>query len=302
MGWQALNLPVEASRAEELADLLMELGALSASVEDADAGTDSEQPIFGEPGMQQEGDPQYWQHNRLTALFEADADIPAILQQLQQQAGLAELPPYRIEPVAEQDWVRLTQSQFDPIRISARLWIVPSWHDTPDPNAITLVLDPGLAFGTGSHPTTRLCLQWLDQSIKGGESVLDYGCGSGILAITAARLGAGHVIGTDIDPQAVQSSRDNAAQNHVVAEFGLPDAMPAGEFDVVVANILTNPLKALAPLLINRVRPGGQLVLSGILDSQADEITAIYGNAIDFGPPEQLDGWVRLSGTRRADS
>ncbi len=301
MAWQALNLPVEASRAEELADLLMDLGALSASVEDADAGTESEQPIFGEPGMLQDGDPQYWLHNRLTALFDADADIPAILQQLQQQAGLSQLPPYRIDPVAEQDWVRLTQSQFEPIRISARLWIVPSWHDSPDPDAITLILDPGLAFGTGSHPTTRLCLQWLDESIKGGENLLDYGCGSGILAITAARLGAARVIGIDIDPQAVQASRDNAAQNHVTAaEFGLPDAMPPGEFDIVVANILTNPLKALAPLLINRVRPGGKLVLSGILDSQADEIIALYGAAIDFAPPERLDGWVRLSGTRRS--
>lgn len=300
MSWQALTLQVEASRAEELADRLMELGALSASVEDADAGTQSEQPIFGEPSMQPPDDPQYWQHNKLSVLFDSDIDIPAVLQQLQQEAGLASIPPCQIETVEEQDWVRLTQAQFDPIPISKRLWIVPSWHQSPDPEAITLVLDPGLAFGTGSHPTTRLCLQWLDESIKGGESVLDYGCGSGILALTAAKLGARPVVGVDIDPQAVQSSHDNAAQNQVSAEFSLPDALPPGQFDIVLANILTNPLKALAPLLINRVRPGGTLVLSGILDSQADEIISVYGHDIEFIPPVVMDGWVRLTGVRRS--
>jgi len=200
--------------------------------------------------------------------------------------------------VPEQDWVRLTQSQFEPIPISDRLWIVPSWHDAPDPNAIVLVLDPGLAFGTGSHPTTRLCLKWLEQNLRGGESVLDYGCGSGILAIAAKKLGAGKVIGTDVDAQAITASRDNAERNLTEAAFFLPDVVPGGEFDVLVANILTNPLKALMPLLAGRVKFGGRIALSGILAEQADEVLAIYSQFFDMRLWATEDGWVCLTGSK----
>jgi ribosomal protein L11 methyltransferase len=194
----------------------------------------------------------------------------------------------------------LTQSQFDPIRISERLWITPTWHESPDPSAVNLQLDPGLAFGTGSHPTTRLCLQWLDAHIKGGETVLDYGCGSGILAIAALKLGAGHTVGTDIDPQAIRSSLDNAQQNGVSADFYLPDALPAGQHDVVVANILANPLRMLGELLASHVKTGGKIVLSGILAEQADELSAIYSTWFEMDAPVFDEGWTRLTGTKRA--
>jgi len=240
MSWISLKLAANGERAERLSDALMDVGALSVSIEDRDAGTEAEQAQFGEPGLD---DPKAWQRNWVVALLETDVDIDALLVKL----GLPSDIEREVEYVAEQDWVRLTQSQFDPIPISERLWIVPSWHEAPNPDAIVLVLDPGLAFGTGSHPTTRLCLQWLEQSLQGGESVLDYGCGSGILAIAAKKLGAGKVVGSDVDTQAITASRDNAERNRVGADFYLPDALPAGEFDVLVANILTNPLKALMP-------------------------------------------------------
>jgi ribosomal protein L11 methyltransferase len=195
--------------------------------------------------------------------------------------------------------VRLTQSQFDPIPISPRLWIVPTWHDAPDSSAINLKLDPGLAFGTGSHPTTRLCLRWLDAHIAGGETLLDYGCGSGILAIAAVKLGAVQVDGVDIDPQAVTASCDNATLNDVTAHFCLPGELASGQYDIVVANILTNPLKGMAPLLAGRVRAGGQLVLSGILAEQAEDVMVVYRDWFDFEPPEVDEGWVRLAGVKQ---
>ncbi|MDP2266448.1 MAG: 50S ribosomal protein L11 methyltransferase, partial [Thiobacillus sp.] len=194
----------------------------------------------------------------------------------------------------------LTQSQFDPIPISPRLWIVPTWHDAPDSSAINLKLDPGLAFGTGSHPTTRLCLRWLDTHLAGDETLLDYGCGSGILAIAAVKLGAARVDGVDIDTQAVTSSQDNAALNNVTAHFCLPDELGPGRYDIVVANILTNPLKSMAPLLAGRVRAGGQLVLSGILAEQAEDVMAVYRQWFAFAPPEIDEGWVRLAGVKQA--
>ena len=200
MAWLSLIVNADAQDAEALSEALMELGALSVDVHDAHADTVDERPIFGEPG---EPPPSLWQQNRLTALFPAEAPVESLLQQAAEAAGLAQLPSHHIETLEDNDWVRLTQSQFDPIRISARLWIVPTWHTPSDPAAINIVLDPGMAFGTGSHPTTQLCLRWLDANIKGGESVLDYGCGSGILAIAALKLGAGRTIGVDVDPQAV---------------------------------------------------------------------------------------------------
>ncbi|MDP2784741.1 MAG: 50S ribosomal protein L11 methyltransferase, partial [Sulfurimicrobium sp.] len=209
MAWQALKIAADAKTAEGLSEALMDLGALSVSIEDAHAGTEEEQEIFGEPGEPPAG---VWQDALLNALFEADADLPAIVAAAAEAAGLDTPPDFEVEAVAEQDWVRQTQAQFTPIPISPRLWIVPTWHESPDPAAINLILDPGLAFGTGSHPTTRLCLQWLDRNLHGGETLLDYGCGSGILAIAALKLGAGRVVGVDIDPQAIQASRFNAEQ------------------------------------------------------------------------------------------
>lgn len=291
MAWLSLKLAVEGDRAEALSDALMDAGALSVSIEDRDAGTEAEQPQFGEPGL---ADPKVWQHNWLVALLPEATDVAALIAGL----GLPTDIEHRLETIEEQDWVRLTQAQFDPIPISSRLWIVPSWHATPDPDAITIQLDPGLAFGTGSHPTTRLCLRWLDGALQGGETVLDYGCGSGILAIAAAKLGAGRVLGVDIDPQAVSAARDNAERNAVAIDFMLPEGLPPGQHDVVVANILTNPLKALMPLLAAHVRPGGRIVLSGILDAQADEVRAVYGGHFLMTHAASDEGWALLTGVR----
>lgn len=295
MPWQELRITADSSHAEALSDALFDLGALSVSIEDAAAGTSEEKPIFGEPGEPVE---QLWDRSVVVALLEESADAALMAAAAANVVGIAQ-PPYTVSVVEEQDWVRLTQSQFDPIPISQRLWITPTWHECPDPAAISIQLDPGLAFGTGSHPTTRLCLQWLDQNLQGGETVLDYGCGSGILAIAAKKLGAGKTDGVDIDPQAMIASRQNAEQNTVEIAFYLPDQEPAGQYDVVVANILTNPLKALAPLLSGKVKQGGRIALSGILQEQADEVMAIYGQWFDFAAPASHEGWVCLSGKRK---
>lgn len=296
MPWQSVRLLVDSKQAELLSDALMEAGALSVSLEDADAGTTDETPLFGEPDYPTA---ELWPHSIAQVLLEERADVPETLAAAAKKAGIPVPTEYTIETVAEQDWVRLTQSQFDPIPISPRLWIVPTWHDAPDGNAINLKLDPGLAFGTGSHPTTRLCLRWLDDHLAGGETLLDYGCGSGILAIAAVKLGATRVDGVDIDPQAVTASRDNAALNDVSARFFLPGELAPGQYDVVVANILTNPLKGMAPLLAARVRPGGWLVLSGILAEQADDVMAVYRDWFVFDPPAIDEGWVRLAGAKK---
>jgi len=296
MSWLTLIVDADVACAESLSEALLEAGALSVDVHDAEAGTELEQPVFGEPDQPP---PSLWAHNRITALFPQDAPVEALLRRAAQAAGLTEAPHYRIETLADSDWVRQTQAQFDPIRISQRLWIVPTWHTPTDPDAINIVLDPGLAFGTGSHPTTQLCLRWLDQHLRRGESVLDYGCGSGILAIAAMKLGAASVIGVDLDPQAIQARRDNAIANQVAAHFYLPDEAPQIQADVVVANILTNPLKLLAPLLAGSTRSGGQIALSGILSGQAEEVQQIYGQWFDFKPPIVEDGWVCLSGVKR---
>jgi len=295
MSWLSLTVNADAAYAESLSEALLELGALSVDMHDADADTPAEQAIFGEPG---EPTSSLWLHNSVTALFSADTDVEAILLQAAKVAGLQQSPPHHITTLQDNDWVRLTQSQFDPIRISQRLWIVPTWHTPVDDNAINIVLDPGLAFGTGSHPTTRLCLRWLDENIHGGESVLDYGCGSGILAIAAMKLGAGSAYGIDVDAQAVQSSRDNASANHVVAEFALPEGTPQPA-DVVVANILTNPLKILAPLLAGATRQGGRIVLSGVLSEQAKDVEQVYTQWFRLNPTVMEDGWACLSGIKK---
>jgi ribosomal protein L11 methyltransferase len=263
---------------------------------DADADTPDEQAIFGEPG---EPTSAVWQHNLVNALFESDVDVAVILQAICAELGISKLPEHRIADLEESDWVRLTQAQFDPIRISSRLWIVPTWHTPTDPTAINIVLDPGLAFGTGSHPTTRLCLRWLDSNLHGGETLLDYGCGSGILAIAAMKLGAGSAIGVDVDAQAVQASRDNAEANQVKADFYLPEGTALAQYDVVVANILTNPLRALAPLLAGATVSGGRIVLSGILGEQAEGVMLLYAQWFDLAPAVIEDGWCCLSGVKR---
>jgi len=295
MAWQNVSFLTDAASAEPVCDALLELGALSASIEDADAGTPDEQPQFGEPGSVTTPG---WAHSRVVALFEPDADVAAMLAEAAAQAGLEAVPAFTAEPVEEQNWVQLTQAQFDPIRVSGRLWIVPSWHESPDPSAINLVLDPGMAFGTGSHPTTRLCLEWLERTITGGESLLDYGCGSGILAIAAAKLGAAAVAGVDIDPQAVEAANANAASNDVVARFADSAEALAGEYDVVVANILSNPLRVLAPAICAHVRAGGRLALSGILREQAEEIIAVYAPWIPLQVADMREDWVCLAGVK----
>jgi len=296
MAWLTLTITASASQAEMLSEALLVLGALSVDIHDADADTQSEHAMFGEPG---EPAPHFWSHNRVTALFVEDTPIDAVMQEAAHAIGLKQPPTYTIATLEDNDWVRLTQSQFNPIRISQRLWIVPTWHTPSNPSAINITLDPGLAFGTGSHPTTRLCLRWLDLNLQGGESVLDYGCGSGILAIAALKLGAASATGVDVDAQAVQSSRDNAMANQVDAQFHQPHASLKQQADIVVANILTNPLKVLAPLLAGSTRQGGQIVLSGVLSEQAEDVMNAYGLWFDFRPPVMEEGWVCLAGVKR---
>jgi ribosomal protein L11 methyltransferase len=305
MFWTALIIETSSSHTEALNNLLIELGALSVDTHDADAGTQDEQPLF----EQFDDTPKTtWSNVEITALFEETVDVTAIMQTVVQNAQLPCLPVYRIKKIEDQDWVRLTQSQFGPIKISSRLWIVPSWHQIPDPTAINLMLDPGLAFGTGSHPTTELCLAWLDENLQGGEQVLDYGCGSGILAIAALKLGAGHVVGVDIDPQAVESSIKNAGQNKCgqnKAEFYSVDNMAKadqtmdGWADIVVANILANPIIMLAPLLKRASKSNGRIVLSGILAEQAKEVEQVYQQWFKMHLAREQGGWALLIGIRK---
>jgi ribosomal protein L11 methyltransferase len=308
MSWTEVIIEIAREHAEGLSDALMEAGALSVSVEDADEGTDQEKPLFGEPGM--EPTEAAWDHSRVVALTDIDADQAAIIAEAAAAIGLTAVPSFTTRDVADADWVRLTQSQFEPIHIGTNIWVVPSWHEAPDPNGLILELDPGLAFGTGSHPTTRLCMEWLEAHPAPGKSVLDYGCGSGILAMVAKKLGADDVTGVDIDPQAIESARANAERNNCEITFYVPDELAAsnneghasGKFDIVVANILSSPLKLMAPMLSGRVAPGGSLVLSGVLARQAEEVAAAYAPFIKLGVWAEQDGWVALHGTLGQDT
>lgn len=292
--YTAVRFDAPAAEAEAWSDALLDAGALSVDVSDPFAGTPDEAPIYGEPGM---AATETWATSRVVALFAADADWRAALDRVANELALP-APLVETYPVAEQDWVRQTQSQFGPIEIAPGFWIVPSWSAAPAPATLVLRLDPGLAFGTGSHPTTRMCLQWLQAHVARGDALLDYGCGSGILAIAAAKLGAGRVVGVDIDPQSLRAAGDNARANAADVAIAAPDDLPEGTFDVVVANILTNPLIVLAPAIATRVRAGGRLALTGILEEQAQSVVAAYAPWFTLAPWRVCDGWVLLTGCR----
>lgn len=296
MAFRELIFTVPEDLAENLGDALMELGALSISVSDAAVDTEDEKPLYGEPGLTPEKNA--WEQSQVVALFgENGLNASEISLALSEEGFQVNMPMERT--VEDQDWVRLTQSQFDPIQVGQRLWVVPSWHDAPnDPDAVCLAVDPGLAFGTGSHPTTKLCMQWLEEHEGlSQKTLLDYGCGSGILAIAAKRLGCGPAIGIDIDPQAVSSAKDNALRNKVAVEFYLPEEDTSNsQHDVVVANILANPLQVLAPALCQRIAPEGHIVLSGILARQAKEVIETYELWLTLHVWREYDGWVCLTG------
>lgn len=296
MPWLSVVLETGAEHAEAFSDALLEAGALSVSAEDADAGTASEKPQFGEPGADARAE---WARSRISLLCRADEDVAALVTAAAVAAGLPVTPSYRTEKVADEDWVRRTQEQFQPVKISSRLWIVPSWHQPPDPAALSIHIDPGLAFGTGTHPTTRLCLNWLEANLAAGARVLDYGCGSGILAIAAMKLGAGEALGVDIDADAIATAQYNAERNRVSAGFRTAEAALDTTADIVIANILANPLVLLAPALAAHTRVGGHIVLSGILEGQAGEVIAAYRPHFELAPFGVDEGWVCLTGTRK---
>jgi len=296
MSWLSVTLTADAGSVEALSDALLEAGAVAVDVTDAHAGTPHEHALFAEPG---EPGASAWERSRVRALFDENEDIAARVAAALRAAGLDPARGFGVERIAERDWVRATQSQFQPVRVAPRLWVVPTWHTPPDPLAINLVIDPGLAFGTGTHPTTRLCLGWLDANLRGGEAVFDYGCGSGILAIAALKLGAARAVGVDIDAKALLAARRNAMQNQVVAQFSTPDRAPSEAADIVLANILADPLTLLAPLLARATRSGGRIVLSGILEHQAEAVGNAYREWFDMNTTQHDDGWVLLSGTKR---
>jgi len=289
-----LSLLCPYDRVEPVSDALEAMDALSVSVEDADAHTDTERALFGEPGMPvpQNG----WQSSRISALFSSDGLASEALAVLQVQDFFADCNILALQELQEQDWVRLTQSQFSPVEITPEFWIVPTWHVPPAQAQIVIRLDPGLAFGTGTHPTTRMCLRWIAQQAPLGR-VLDYGCGSGILAIAAAKYGATEVDAVDLDDAAVQSALLNAQANQVRLHAGLPP-IASGLYQTVLANILATPLKVLAPLLCSHVVPGGSLVLAGILERQADELKDAYAPSCKLDVSDAEDGWILMTARR----
>lgn len=296
MAWLAVALTVDAGGVEALSDALLDAGAVSVEVIDAHAGTAQERAQFAEPGTPA---PVPWELSRVSALFDAHADVATSVATALSSAGLDPARSFDLEPVADRDWVRATQSQFQPVHVSPRLWVVPTWHTPPDPTAISLIIDPGLAFGTGTHPTTRLCLAWLDANLRGGEAVLDYGCGSGILAIAALKLGAARAAGVDVDATALLAARHNAMQNRVEVQFENAAQAASTVHDIVLANILANPLELLAPLLARATRGGGRIVLAGILEHQATEVRDAYREWFAMDTTQHDEGWVLLSGVRQ---
>jgi ribosomal protein L11 methyltransferase len=297
MSFLTATFELTSADAERLGDALMERAALSVTVEDALEGTNEEKPIFGEPGAES----AWWDRCHLTAMFDAGIDARAVIADACKALDIA-LPALALAIVDDIDWVQKNREQFQPIRISDRIWIVPTWHSAPQPEAVNITLDPGAAFGTGSHPTTRMCLQWLESNLVRADqlSVLDYGCGSGILAIAAMKLGSAHAIGVDIDPQAVEAARENARQNAVPVDFSTTECTLDALADITVANILANPLKVLAPLLASHTRGGGSLVLAGILDHQAEDIIEIYRQWFALSVWKSEEGWSCIAGARHS--
>ncbi|MFW5825607.1 MAG: 50S ribosomal protein L11 methyltransferase [Marinobacter sp.] len=297
MPWVQLQIPADPETADQLEDLLMEVGADAVSMEDA-----ADQPIF-EPDP---GTTPLWHDTRVTGLFDAGQDIDQICSAIRNawhRQTQQDLPDIEVTLVEDKDWERAWMDDFKPLKFGQRLWIVPSWHAAPDPDAANLLLDPGLAFGTGTHPTTALCLEWLDGAGVQGRQVIDYGCGSGILALAALLLGAGHAIGVDTDPQALEASRDNARRNQIGDDrlaLHLPGDEPDTRADILLANILAGPLVELAPTLAQKVTPGGHLVLSGILAQQASDVMSAYEPWFVMDEPEQREEWIRLTGRRIA--
>jgi ribosomal protein L11 methyltransferase len=297
-----LLLLMPARHVERASDALMELGALSVSVEDADADTPDEAPVFGEPGMAMPDAIRGWDRSVVKALFEDEPTATDATTLLLAQPWGPEVHLQGLQPLDEQDWVRLTQSQFDPVRISDAFWIVPTWHEPPADAKHVIRLDPGLAFGTGTHPTTRMCLRWLDRHADEAPRwtrALDYGCGSGILAIGAAKWGAQAIDAVDVDPAAIQSTDDNAKANDVTLRVGMPE-LAQGQYPLVMANILAAPLKVLAPALCAHLAPGGALILAGLLERQIDELKEAYAPWLALEVADCDEGWALLSGRKPA--
>jgi ribosomal protein L11 methyltransferase len=291
MPWQQLTLFTTKEHAKSLSDQLEALGAVSVTMQDA-----ADQPLYEPPP----GATPLWQLTNVVGLYDDTIQMDGVLDRLREALD-GGLPEYSLEVLEDQDWERAWMEDFKPMRFGTRLWIVPSWTEAPDTSGVNILLDPGLAFGTGTHPTTRLCLEWLDAHEIHGKQVIDYGCGSGILAIAAALLGATHVIGVDNDPQAITASDENACRNQVTGQIDnyLPGQEPKESVELLLANILAGPLAELAPLFAARVKSGGALVLSGILPEQAEGLREVYGEWFEMAPAVELDGWIRLEGIRQ---
>ena len=294
MPWIQIKLDSHSDRAEELEDLLLEAGASAVTLQDG-----KDQPLF-EPAL---GSTPLWQHTQVIGLFDAHGDMESVVQLLKERYQHTPFPEYVIEIVEDKDWEREWMTHFVPMQFGKRLWVCPSWKDVPEPDAVNLMLDPGLAFGTGTHPTTALCLEWLDrQGNFSNKTVMDYGCGSGILAIAALLLGAEQVTAVDIDPQALSATTENARRNAIPPEklqVFLPEKAPDAKVDVVLANILAGPLVQLAPTLAGFLEPGGLIALSGVLSEQAETITDTYSEWFDLEPVVHNDDWILVTGTRR---
>jgi len=292
MPWLRFTLHTDTEHADDVSDALEQAGAQAITLIDAE-----DKPIF-EPLP---GETPLWANLEITGLFEADIDTAALDSQLTEQLSAEIMASRRLEPLEDKDWSRVWMDDYHPMQFGEHIWIVPSWCEPPQADAVNILLDPGLAFGTGTHPTTSLCLQWLDGQDLSGKQVLDYGCGSGILAIAAAKLGAEKITAIDIDPQALQATRDNAERNKVTDSISthLPMDLPDAGFDMLLANILAGPLAELADMLCQALRPGGTLVLSGILPEQANNVATAYRQHCDIGEPIQQGDWIRLSGTKR---
>jgi len=297
MSWQLLRLQVTPARAEEIEQYLLEHGAVSVTLDDA-----SDQPLFQtEPGAM-----PLWDNVRMSGMFDADTDLERVVTNLGERLGSSVDPAIEVEPLEDQDWERSWMDRFHPMQFGQRLWICPSWTTPPDPDAVNILLDPGLAFGTGTHPTTALCLEWLEQHAPEDKLVVDYGCGSGVLGIAAALLGARKVLAVDNDPQAIVATEANRQANNLdeaTMSCYLPEQFPPRPSplpaDLLLANILAGPLEALAPRFAELVRPGGDLVLSGILPEQAAQLLTCYEPWFQMSDPVQREGWTRLCGSRR---